>query len=110
MSAYDREKPDEPFGGDPATVAAVEREFFDTARDVAREIAGTEDLDTIARAAHRLKGASGMIGAAPLREIAEEVERAAKAHDLDLVRGLHDRFCGEVMNVARQAGLPGEQI
>jgi hypothetical protein len=51
-----------------------------------------------------------MIGAAPLREIAEEVERAAKAHDLDLVRGLHDRFCGEVMNVARQAGLPAEQI
>ena len=109
MSAYDRDKLVELFGGDPATVAAVEREFFDTARDVAREIAATEDLDVIARAAHRLKGASGMIGAAPLREIAEAVERAAKAHDLGQVRGLHPRFCGEVMKVAEQAGIP-EQI
>ena len=81
--AYDRDKLVELFGGDPATLAEVEREFFDTARDAAREIAATGDLATIARAAHRLKGASGMIGAAPLREIAEAVERAAKADDLD---------------------------
>ena len=110
MSAYDRNKLVELFGGDPSTIAAVEREFYDTARDVAREIAATEDLGTIARAAHRLKGASGMIGAAPLREIAEAVERAAKARDLGEVRGLYDRFCGEVTKVARQAGLPAEQI
>jgi hypothetical protein len=51
-----------------------------------------------------------MIGAAPLREIAEEVERAAKAFDLSQVRSLHPRFCGEVMKVARQAGLPAEPI
>ena len=82
MSAYDRDKLVELFGNDPATVSTVEREFFDTARDVAREIAATEALGAIARAAHRLKGASGMIGAAPLREVAEAVERAAKAHDL----------------------------
>jgi len=106
--AYDRNKLVELFGGDPGTLAEVEREFFDTARDAAREIASTEDLDTIARAAHRLKGASGMIGALPLREIAEAVEHAAKAHDLDRVRGLHDRFCGEVLRVAEQAGLPVE--
>ena len=110
MSAYDRGKLVELFGNDPATVAVIEREFFDTACEVAREIAATEDLDTIARAAHRLKGASGMIGAAPLREIAEAVERAAKAHDLGLVRGLHDRFCGEVLRVAEQAGLPTDQV
>jgi HPt (histidine-containing phosphotransfer) domain-containing protein len=106
MNAYDRNKLVELFGSDPSTIAEVEREFFDTARDAAREIAATEDMGTIARAAHRLKGASGMIGAAPLREIAEMVERAAKAHDLDRVRGLHDRFCGEVQKVAEQAGLP----
>jgi HPt (histidine-containing phosphotransfer) domain-containing protein len=110
MSAYDRGKLVELFGNDPATLATVEREFFDTARDAAREIAATEDLGTIARAAHRLKGASGMIGAAPLRDIAEAVERAAKAHDLPTVRGLHPRFCDEVMKVAAQAGLPVEQI
>jgi len=110
MNAYDRNKLVELFGGNPSIIAEVEREFFETARDVAREIAATEDLATIARAAHRLKGASGMIGAASLREIAEAVERAAKAQDLDTVRGMHDRFCGEVTKVAEQAGLPAEQI
>ena len=108
--AYDRDRLVELFGTDAATLAAVEREFFDTARDAAREIAGTDDLDTIARAAHRLKGASGMIGAATLREIAEAVERAAKADDLAYVRQIHDRFCHEVLRVADQAGLQAEPI
>ncbi|HYD04859.1 MAG TPA: Hpt domain-containing protein [Reyranella sp.] len=108
MSAYDRSKLVELFGNDPETVATVEREFFDTARDAAREIAETEDPVTIARAAHRLKGASGMIGAVPLREIAEAVERAAKAHDIGRVRGLQDQFDDEVLRVADQAGLSGE--
>jgi HPt (histidine-containing phosphotransfer) domain-containing protein len=110
MSAYDRSKLVELFGTDPATVATVEREFFDTARDAAREIAATDDLGAIARAAHRLKGASSMIGAAALREIAEAVEQAAKARDLHRVRSLHGRFCGEVQRVAQQAGLPNEPI
>ena len=108
--AYDRDRLVELFGNDPATLATVEREFFDTARDAAREIAATDDLDTIARAAHRLKGASGMIGAAPLREIAEAVEHAAKAEDLAYVRQLHDRFCHEVLRVAAQAGLKVEGL
>ena len=110
MSAYDRSKLVELFGNDVSTLAAVEREFFDTARDAAREIAATDDLETIARAAHRLKGASGMIGAAPLREIAEAVEHAAKAEDLAYVRRLHERFCHEVLRVAEQAGLRGESL
>ena len=106
MSAYDRNKLVELFGNDPSTIAEVEREFFDTARDAAREITATEDMGTIARAAHRLKGASGMIGAAPLREVAEAVERAAKAQDLNRVRGLQARFDQDVLRVANQAGLP----
>ena len=108
MSAYDRNKLVELFGGDASTIAEVEREFYDTARDVAREIAATEDLGTIARAAHRLKGASGMIGAAPLRAIAEAVERAAKAQDLDQVRTLQGSFHHEILQVANQAGLSAE--
>lgn len=103
--AYDREKLVELFGDDPATLAEVEREFLDTARVVEREIRGTDDLVAIARAAHRLKGASGMIGAAVLRQIAEAVERAAKADDLPTVRRLHDMFCLEVRRVAEQAGV-----
>jgi HPt (histidine-containing phosphotransfer) domain-containing protein len=103
--AYDRDKLVELFGDDPATLAEVEREFLDTARVVEREIRGTDDLVAIARAAHRLKGASGMIGAAALRQIAEAVERAAKARDLPTVRRLYDMFSLEVRRVAEQAGV-----
>ena len=100
--AYDRDRLVELFGNDPATLATVEREFFDTARDAAREIAATDDLETIARAAHRLKGASGMIGASSLRTIAEAVEKAAKAKDLPGVRRMHELFAQEVQRVADQ--------
>ena len=34
MKAYDRDKLVELFGNDPGTISAVEREFYDTARDV----------------------------------------------------------------------------
>lgn len=104
INAYDRDKLVELFGDDPATLAEVEREFLDTARVVEREIRGTDDLLAIARAAHRLKGASGMIGAAALRRISEAVERAAKADDLPTVRGLYDMFSLEVKRVAGQVG------
>ena len=104
-SAYDRDKLVELFGDDPHTLAEVEREFLDTARVAEREITGTVDLAAIARVAHRLKGASGMIGAAALRQIAEAVERAAKADDLPSVRRLHGMFSQEVRRVAEQAGV-----
>ncbi|HEY6981907.1 Hpt domain-containing protein [Reyranella sp.] len=103
--AYDRTRLVELFGDDPETLAEVEREFLDTARGAEHEIEATDDLATIARAAHRLKGASGMIGAAALGEIAEAVERAAKAHDLLSVRRMRDVFRREVQRVATQAGL-----
>ncbi len=102
--AYDRTKLVELFGDDPATLAEVEREFLDTARVAEQEIAGTDDLTVIARAAHRLKGASGMIGATALRAIAEAVEKAAKANDLQGVRGFGDVFASEVERVAQQVG------
>ena len=104
-NAYDRDKLVELFGDDPGTLAEVEREFLDTARGAEREITGTDDLAAIARVAHRLKGASGMIGAAALRQIAEAVERAAKAEDLPSVRRLHGMFSLEVRRVAEQAGV-----
>jgi len=106
--AYDRDKLVELFGDDLETLAEVEREFLDTARDAANEIDATDDLPTIARAAHRLKGASGMIGAEALRGIAEAVERAAKASDLTGVRNMHDVFHVEVRRVADQVGLAAE--
>ena len=104
-AAYDRDRLVELFGNDPKTLAEIEREFLDTAREAAREIAETDDLATIARAAHRLKGASGMIGAAPLHQIAEAIERDAMAEDLRRVRQVQEQLRREVLRVAEQAGL-----
>ena len=106
--AYDRDKLVELFGDDPRTLAEVEREFLDTARVAEREIKGTDDVTVIARAAHRLKGACGMIGAATLRQIAEAIERAAKAEDLSGVRRLHEIFGQEVRRVAEQVGIAAD--
>ena len=103
--AYDRDRLVELFGNDPKTLAEVEREFVETAREAEREIADADDLETIARAAHRVKGASGMIGAATLHRIAEALERTAKAGDLPGVRRMHTVFSQEVKRVAVQAGL-----
>ena len=104
IDAYDRDKLIELFGDDPATLAEVEREFIDTARTAEREIKETDDFVAIARAAHRLKGASGMIGAVSLHTVAEAVERAAKAGDLPGVRRLQETFSREVARVAQQVG------
>ncbi|KAF0099410.1 MAG: hypothetical protein FD144_3749 [Rhodospirillaceae bacterium] len=102
--AYDRARLVELFGDDEATLAEIEREFLETARSVLTEIRAAEDLETIARAAHRLKGASGMIGAAALGRIADAVERAALAGDLPAVLGLDGALAQEVTKVAGQAG------
>ena len=103
--AYDRGKLAELFGNDPETLAEIEREFLDTAWDAQREIEATDDLGAIARAAHRLKGVSGMIGAAALHQVAEAVEHAAKVQDLTTVRRMHQSFRHEIQRVADQARL-----
>ncbi|WP_422011409.1 Hpt domain-containing protein [Reyranella sp.] len=102
--AYDRDRLIELFGGDAATLAEIEREFLATARGAHGEIRETENLETIARAAHRLKGVAGMIGAVTLCRIADSVERAAKGGDLKGVRSLDDALAQEVARVAAQAG------
>jgi HPt (histidine-containing phosphotransfer) domain-containing protein len=106
--AYDRAKLVELFGEDPATLTEVERQFLETARIAEREIRNTDDFSAIARAAHRVKGASGMIGAAALKQIAEALEQAAKVEDLPRVHRLHDMFSREVRRVAAQVGTAGE--
>ncbi len=107
LQAYDRAKLVELFGNDPKTLAEVEHDFLATAQDAEREIVGAVDCGVIARAAHRLKGASGMIGAAALRQIAEELERSAKAQDLPGVRRMHEIFSQEVRRVAVQVDQGG---
>jgi HPt (histidine-containing phosphotransfer) domain-containing protein len=108
IEAYDRARLVELFGDDPLALAKVEREFLDTARIAEREIRSTDDFIAIARAAHRLKGASAMIGAAALEQVAEALERVAKAEDLPSVHRLHDMFSREVKRVAAQVGVAAE--
>ena len=102
--AYDRDRLVELFGDDVATLAEIECEFLDTARSAQKEIRAAENLEIIARAAHRLKGASGMIGAVALGQIADAVERAALGGDLPAVLGLDGVLAQEVTKVAAQAG------
>ena len=100
--AYDRDRLVELFGDDFRTLAEVEREFLDTARAAEREIGGTDDLAAVARIAHRLKGASAMIGATALGQVAEGIEKAAGAADRPGVRRLHGALSEEVRRVAQQ--------
>lgn len=100
--SYDRGRLVELFGDDASTVAEIEREFLDTARGAAVEIRGTDDLERIAKAAHRVKGASGMIGADALSRVAAAIEQAARARDLSAVRRLDAHFSEEVTRVASQ--------
>lgn len=100
---YDRTRLVELFGDDAATLAEVERDFLVTVREAEREIGATDDLAVIARAAHRLKGTAGMIGAGDLAHVAETIERAAHAGDLPGVRRQQLAFGREVERVAASA-------
>ncbi|OWY39469.1 hypothetical protein CEK28_08330 [Xenophilus sp. AP218F] len=65
------------------------REFQQgNAEDVAelRAALAAEDADKVGFSAHRIKGASRMVGANALGRAAEAVEKAGKAHDLQRVR------------------------
>ncbi|MGH8482754.1 MAG: ATP-binding protein, partial [Nevskiaceae bacterium] len=76
-------------GGD----AAMEREILGDFRRIndadatgLRQGVENDDLDAVARAAHRIKGASRMVGAAGLATACERLEQAARAGDWDALR------------------------
>ncbi|MDE3244782.1 MAG: PAS domain-containing protein [Acidobacteriota bacterium] len=75
-------------GGDPGASLDILRDFRDTLEnDMAGlgNLAHQGDLPTLARLAHRIKGASAMVGAKPLAEAARSVEAQAQAGDSHLV-------------------------
>ena len=92
-------------GGEMVPLEKIEDEL----QSIVREVLGTTDPGVIARAAHRLKGASGMIGAEALHAISEAVERTAKAGDMSSVRRLLEAFRSEVRKVADQVGEVGSR-
>jgi PAS domain S-box-containing protein len=77
-------------GGDEDLRREMLREFLaaNAADAVAlREALAGEDVAAIARAAHRAKGASRMIGAQRFADVAERIENAARTGDRAAVRG-----------------------
>ncbi|MFI4988820.1 MAG: Hpt domain-containing protein, partial [Alphaproteobacteria bacterium] len=75
-------------GGD----AAVERDIlsdFRGANDadaaILREALDTRNIAALTRASHRVKGASRMVGATPLAEVCERIERAGHANDWEAI-------------------------
>ncbi len=71
-------------GGDAAAAQAVLADFLaSTAQDLASAEAARNagDLGELARQAHKVKGASRMVGALELAQCAEQLERSARAGD-----------------------------
>jgi CheY-like chemotaxis protein len=74
------------FGGDSNRLAALLKNFVDSARGDLAAMRAAPDLPQIAAAAHRVKGAARMAGARPLAEQAARAEAAAKAGDVAATR------------------------
>ncbi|AXE31421.1 hypothetical protein DK842_16875 [Chromobacterium phragmitis] len=75
--------------GDLSVELEILREFqTGNSEDVAelRAAMEAEDAERIGFSAHRIKGASRMVGANGMGDAAETVEKAGKAHDLDLAK------------------------
>jgi two-component system sensor histidine kinase/response regulator len=89
------------FGDDTATIAAMLADFLASAEAsataIARAVAGGQRPDIVAEA-HRLKGASRIVGAAVLGDAAEALERAAAMDGAD-VAGPAQRVEAEIGRV-----------
>jgi signal transduction histidine kinase/CheY-like chemotaxis protein/HPt (histidine-containing phosphotransfer) domain-containing protein len=73
---------------DPESERELVREFCEAARhdlDAIAEARRANDLPAVTREAHRLKGASKLVGATELAEIAAAIEAAGRATDWDAV-------------------------
>ena len=76
---------------DEELVQTVIRAFLD---DIPKQIETlkacleTDDAPTSERQAHTIKGAAATVGGEALRKVAEDMERAAREGDLDLVAAL----------------------
>ena len=71
---------DELTGGDPEVAAAVLQDFVEASRadlDALQVALEASDLDDVRRQAHRVKGASRLVGAGRLAQLADEIESLA---------------------------------
>lgn len=89
----------------PAHVAEVSALFLADARDLldaARAAQESGDTDAAARIAHRLKSASGFLGAAGISSLCREIERLARDGRLADLGPRIDVLAGEIEHVAAE--------
>ncbi|WP_342358590.1 PAS-domain containing protein [Terrarubrum flagellatum] len=92
-AALDRSVLADLFGDDDATIARLIGTFVETTRASLSDIDhafGDGNSSTIAEIAHRMKGSARMVGAQKLAQVAESIEKAAKAGDVAAARA-HQR-------------------
>jgi CheY-like chemotaxis protein/HPt (histidine-containing phosphotransfer) domain-containing protein len=78
-------------GGDAASLQAILKDFRESTgkdlHDLANQIM-QRDAQSVTRNAHRLKGASLIVGAAELAGVSQELEAASKREDWEAITGL----------------------
>jgi PAS domain S-box-containing protein len=82
-------------GGDKDIERDIFRQFLDATRADAqalRQTIGGSNPQASAKAAHRVKGSSRMMGANPLADVAEQMEKAGKAGDAATILALLPAF------------------
>ena len=76
-------------GGDPALAADLLRDFFESSRadlEALEEAIDAQNHDGARRSAHRLKGASRVLGAHALSDLAQQIEDRAASGSADWER------------------------
>ncbi len=95
IAGFDYEKALERFSGDAAAVVAVLRSYVVGTRPLLhslREYLNTGDLPSYAIIVHGIKGSSYGIQAREVGRLAEALEKAAKADDMESVTAAHGPF------------------
>lgn len=89
-------------GGDQAFLREILADFRQSTHEDARHL--KDSLDTgdsigLRRAAHRMKGASRMVGALDLASVCEALENAAHANDLAKAGELRSHLAAELQRL-----------
>jgi signal transduction histidine kinase/HPt (histidine-containing phosphotransfer) domain-containing protein len=93
-------------GGDSELASAVLRDFVETSEAdlvLLRDAIDARDIDSVRREAHRLKGASAMVGAHHARDVAAQIEAAAAEGTADELVALHEALAACVARVNARA-------
>ena len=91
-------------GNDPAARAELVEDFIAASRRDLDELTSAQsatDFETLARSAHKIRGAARMVGALQLAESAAGLEQAARDHRADRIASLADSVRAEIERLER---------